>query len=568
MIKHGLSFFDGCGPTLAYSFESGDEAIDPATSSIRYAIQKGTTSFAPGALLDVGDYHVYATYSPTGISSDVISFSVVDASPVEAEEGRGYHTPTTLANYALANHPNLSALRNAPLKSTGTRKILVVPVYFANGSGFSDEDISLISKAYNGSSSDTGWQSLSGYYKTSSYGALDIGATVTSPFQYEKTDTAFETLAATYGASYDQATNSLAEAIVSSLRETYAFGDYDQDQDGYLDGLEMVYKTTRNDAQEGGADIWWNYTSFDVNGQASAPIKTGIYFWSEFSRLSNGYYSPDIDCHTLIHESGHMMGLNDYYSYDDATGAPAGMCDMMDFNIGDHNAYSKMVLGWIAPKVIDGTLDDFTLSLQSFTDTSDCVLLRNMTTDPWNGTPYDEYLMLQYFTPTGLNYSDSVYGYPEWSRIGKGGLYKRPGLQVFHVDSRLLDTNYIQYSDRVYSASYIAASNTPSSSVNVDESAKKNDWVFNSPFKQIKAIPATGIDSYCVSGTSYYSYLGAQTTLFGTASFAAGSSFYSNYAMKGLYTNLTRFNDGSSLNWNFSVVGQASDSITLHFVEA
>ena len=49
----------------------------------------------------------------------------------------------------------------------------------------------------------------------------------------------------------------------------------------------------------------------------------------------------------------------DYYNYDagDESSttpylAPAGCLDMMDFNIGDHMAYSKFLLGWIEPTVI------------------------------------------------------------------------------------------------------------------------------------------------------------------------------------------------------------------------
>jgi M6 family metalloprotease-like protein len=48
------------------------------------------------------------------------------------------------------------------------------------------------------------------------------------------------------------------------------------------------------------------------------------------------------------------LGLPDYYDYDDTTGPKGGVggWDMMDYNGGDHNAFSKYLLGWIDPLVI------------------------------------------------------------------------------------------------------------------------------------------------------------------------------------------------------------------------
>jgi hypothetical protein len=267
----------------------------------------------------------------------------------------------------------------------------------------------------------------------------------------------------------------------------------------------------------------------------------------------------------LIHETGHMLGLDDYYSYD-RDGSPAGMCDMMDFNIGDHNGYSKMLLGWIKPRFVDGSESDFTLSLSSFTENGDCIILRNTSTDPWNKTPFDEYLLLQYYTPTGLNEKDAA-GYPEWRAAGQGGLYKQPGLQLFHVDSRVT-TAQGDYTDALSPTTslILPASNTPSSSLDIEATLKNGNVTYNSPYKKIKALPATGLDVY-MNKDNYRAYLGEQTTLFGTSAYGCGSSFYDSYAMSALFANGTSFDDGSTLNYNFSVQEQTDSSITLHFVK-
>jgi hypothetical protein len=289
-----------------------------------------------------------------------------------------------------------------------------------------------------------------------------------------------------------------------------------------------------------------------------------------------------------------MLGLNDYYSYDKTKNsegksvyseAPSGMVDMMDFNIGDHDAYSKMLLGWVKPKVIDGSSSDFNLTLSSFTDTGDCVILRDTKTDKWNGTPYDEYLLLQYYTTTGLNEQDST-GYPEWAKYGSGGCYKTSGLQVFHIDSRLYkrygtydtrtgkatSTNYdytdapvktANISDTVngtYELTGILADNTGSRSGEINNGVVS----LNSANRLISALPADATNKF--KTTEFESHLGENSTLFGVGT-SYGGDYYSQYAMGNLYPNGNTFNDGSSLNWNFQVVSNNSTSCTIHFIE-
>jgi M6 family metalloprotease-like protein len=563
-ITEGLSFLSGCQPTITYHNGTSLETLALTDTDLTYTLTKGTTSYGVSSLLPVGSYGVKVKSASKKVSTDIVSFSVVASNPVSATEGHGY-VSKDVSSSSVSNYTNLSALGQSPLGSKGTKKILVVPVYFTGGTSFTSSELTAISDAYNGAASSTGWQSLSSFYQTSSYGSLDIVATIASAYRCTQTESQFQSAAVSSG--YEQTVAKLGNTILTSLASSLTLSNYDADQDGYLDGFEMVYKGTKTwDGQDGSAtEVWWNYTSFSSQGKGtSASPKTGIFFWSQYSLLTDNFYSPNIDCHTLIHETGHMLGLDDYYSYDD-DGSPTAMCDMMDFNIGDHNAYSKMLLGWIKPKYIDGSESDFTLSLSSFTEKGDCIVLRNTSTDPWNQTPFDEYLLLQYYTPTGLNELDAT-GYPEWANYGVGGLYKKAGLQVFHVDSRVA-TTYGEYTDSLSTSGiFLPENNTPSYAVDIEASLKNGKTTYNSPYKKLKALPATGKDVY-MNENNYKSYLGAQTTLFGTASYGCGSTFYDSYAMSALFANGTSFDDGSTLNYNFNVQEQTDSSITLHFVK-
>ncbi|MFA6662467.1 MAG: hypothetical protein WCS56_05495, partial [Bacilli bacterium] len=60
-----------------------------------------------------------------------------------------------------------------------------------------------------------------------------------------------------------------------------------------------------------------------------------------------------VDAHTFIHETGHLLGAEDYYNYR-GTSQPLGGLDMMDYNIGDHNLWTKMEYGWVDPIVVTG----------------------------------------------------------------------------------------------------------------------------------------------------------------------------------------------------------------------
>ena len=649
-IPSGSSFFDTCRPTVMFhdTKKGTEEDVSEYTFRTEFKITNvadETKVYKAGDALPAGHYNVQVSFEKGKRYKDNISFTVDEVTPIEASEGKGYKTYTLdeLQDTTFHALPNLDTLGGHGLPTFGNPKILVIPVEFTNatfenvrGDGeLQGRDLvrAVLNEAFFAESEDTPWESLHSYYLKSSHGIQNITGTVTPVYQYPYADTDPEVVNA----------GSLAQTIVSRavewLRTEHAetFGnltDYDSDKDGYIDGIEVVYATTHgtpSSAQgDDSNDTWWNYCTNAGGGSDVKRPGARRMFWSRWDYLTNGYYtdvtktvdgeevpvgyrvktasgSTAVDAHTIIHETGHMQGAPDYYSYDKNEGV-AGCVDMMDNNVGDHNAFTKMGYGWASPKVIDGSANNFTITLKSWTITGDFLIFRD-SSDPWNETPWDEYIMLQYYTPEGVNEKDST-GYPEWlqastsgtNAYGHGGTYKKEGLQVFHVDGRVASvtsdvvngkrTNDVfAYTDdpkavatynedrtKWESPAEIMHTNTQDASGrgsrDIDE---EGEVVAPTKVREISIVLPSGVPSF--NSSSYYNNFGNMTNLFGldshwgnpeatSADEKYGGFSYSNYAMRSffpLYEGL-KFNDGSTNNWNFEIVAQTEEDVTIHFI--
>jgi M6 family metalloprotease-like protein len=596
-LTSGSDFFDGLGIGLTWA--GNDISTNSETS---YVISKDGQSYGAGDILtEVGTYQASISYGDDTINT---SFQVTASSPVEASEGVGYQTVSadSVEKYRVTYYDQIGALGGGKTPSIGHTKLLVLPIGFSDTPAFTSEELAAIQASYFGAASETGWQSLASYYKASSYGKLNFEGKVAAPYTYSMDCLSFQNA---YNASFAALTTLINSALTAAYQQGISSTDFDSNADGYIDGLELVYKTTQpnyRQTKDEKSSIWWCFTSALGGTGSTANPQPNRFFWSLFSFIQNGYYTPDVDVHTLAHESGHMLGLNDYYSYDRTKASPneypLGGADMMDMNVGDHNAYSKYLLGWVTPKYIDGSASDFNITLTSFEESGDCLILKDTKKDPWNGTPYDEYLMLQYYTPTGLNAADSQ-GYAEWTtgdyangKAGHGGTYEKAGLQVFHVDNRVVNFNGSMYSSSTNSlinetwaytddisneratmdtrTHEIVSSPSVQISSNTDTASRSvidHKLVSESSVREIEILPGDGIDHFGSHPTRELGYFGAQSNLFGLASYGASSNGYSNFKEKDLFALGTLFNDGSSLNYSFSVVKQSDTSITLHFVE-
>lgn len=358
------------------------------------------------------------------------------------------------------------------MPTTGDTNILVVPVRFKDSNytektyGTYDKMKENIEKAFFGEDYETGWESISSFYKKSSYNKLNIQGEVTDWFTVDKT---FEEITEFTLKDYTDPTIYILRQVDDWYKENY--GDtkkFDIDQDGYIDAIWMVYDAPYENKNK----IDWAYTTWDLLSEDEPDKDSPIaytYAWASVDFLFDGNYQDEngntlVDAHTLIHETGHLLGLEDYYDYDGST-SPLGSLDMMDTNIGDHNGYSKYSLGWTTPYVVTNECE---ITIRPFESSGDIILVKN----DWNESCMDEYLLIEFYTPTGLNELDAL----DLKENKYKTLYQEKGIKIYHVDSRLgyySDERFSEYTDVLYGintnykySTKLAHSNTGGKSAN------------------------------------------------------------------------------------------------------
>lgn len=324
---------------------------------------------------------------------------------------------------------------NIGLPSIGNPKVLVIPIEFSNCKAPTDM-VSNLEKAFFGTSSDTGWESLKSYYYKSSYGKLEISGTVLAPYNTGKTTSYYDNLYSQYLKDLekyelgktDEYPDCVEYSIIKEVLEYYDnqinYNDYDYNNDGCIDSIYLVYTYEYSEDSD---SFWWAYTNeyltddYEYYDDVEADFYMFMSYEFFFDKLNNE--TVTLNAETVIHETGHLLGLDDYYDYDSTVGPDGGIGggDMMDYNVGDHNAYSKLLLGWINPYVVSGTTS--TITLNSFGSTGDAVIVFKQ----YEGSFFGEYYIIDFYTPDGLNEQCA----------GDRGLFATSGIRIYHIDSTL-----------------------------------------------------------------------------------------------------------------------------------
>jgi len=411
--------------------------------------------------------------------------------------------------------------------------MLVVPVQTSDGPEWTPAMLERVRVALFGTAAETHyWESVASFYNKASYGAITITGGFADPLVLTDYTTS----------SLDSIGKNAPDNVVIPAFYQAASADllkqYDQDGDGRVDATLFVYSNAYSRTDD---SAYWAWVWYPDNGASLTKPQISTYFWVSYEFTNEGGTGSAIDAHTFIHECGHILGLDDYYNYDNEYD-PAGDREMQSYNIGDQGMFSKYELGWVNPYVLDSNHPDtVTVPLRSSALYPDCLLLN----DSWNGTPNDEYILIEYYTPEGNNYLDSHTKY-----TNSNLMYTNSGLRIYHVDARLVELS----SDSDKSSTY---TDTLNHNGKITFTGASNSTSYSYLSSNASTFKLLSLQQANVTSSSDKDALinGGTVSTTGTLYTAGGATWqaYSTIFPKGANT----FNDGSKIGYKVQLASVA-----------
>ena len=476
----------------------------------------------------------------------------------------------TVANAANKIIPNITykdlSNRNAP--TIGDTKLLVVPVWFKDSSSFLPDSVrgniyEDLNSAFFSDGSVTGWQSVSSYYNSESRGKLNLQGKVSdwyfSNYYINNGDVSSSIgIDTTSLTKTRELANTIVDWYFAEHRDESRL-DYDSDGDGFIDALALIYAAPDyfsygvDNSYRNNTNLWAYCCPGSRGYQVDNP-QVGTFLWASYdfmygyssalSRTLRPYYKGSttnlrIDTHTYIHETGHLFGLRDYYDYSNQYKSASGF-SMQDYNVGGHDPFSLLAFGWADPYI---PLDTMDITINDFQSSHDLILL----TPSWNSynSAFDEYLLLELYTPTGLNTLDCTYKYS--FRYPQGP--STAGIRLWHVDSRLFTLNQ-KFISNIYDPSSfsLAFNNTYKS----DNEGGRNSFAYSiasgasrDDYQKFDLLHLIRNDITCE-----YDSL---AELSASHLFRANDTFYMNTFSNQFYKDDGLLDNGKSLGWSFQV---------------
>jgi M6 family metalloprotease-like protein len=349
-----------------------------------------------------------------GIASSLLAMQPPRPGEIERLKERGQYEARLAFALEKGNHLlrwDAPGVRSAGFRGLPTQGTVVMPVLLIEFPDYKHTIAStVITGAYfgQGNADYFPYESLREYYKRSSYGKLDIQGTVYGWYTAENPRDWYT----------NDAEGLIEEALAHFDAQGADFAPFDNNGDGMIDYLSVYW----TGPDTGWGNFWWGWNGWFGDSDYTIDGK----HLGNFSWMWEEPYAS-----TVIHETGHSLGLPDYYDYDGSVGPDGGVggLDIMDGG-GDHNGFSKWVLGWLTPQVVTGSLAGVNLPPAS-QQPSAVVLAAG--TDP--SSPFQEYVIVQ-----------------NRSRLGNDAGMPADGLLVFHVDARrgcgggfLYDNSYTEH---------------------------------------------------------------------------------------------------------------------------
>lgn len=269
-------------------------------------------------------------------------------------------------NTAFSKAQIMKAQQRAPLSTTnsaifpreGKRNLLMLLVNFSDTETTIDRqtiDNMMNQKGYNGIGS------FKDYILEASDGKLDITTTVTDWIKISRPHDDFY---------YNEYGTNTYELILEALRlidDEYDFTKYDNNNDGYIDGIMVLHQGTGQESSSNPHDIWSHSSQmfYFLNDEKKRTFDGKIFdAYTVEPELVKEYNGNTVQTTigVFCHEFTHNLGAPDYYDTSETGWIGTGRWDLMangswNGDNGDRpamiNAYQRIDFGWLPePEVL------------------------------------------------------------------------------------------------------------------------------------------------------------------------------------------------------------------------
>ena len=211
---------------------------------------------------------------------------------------------------------------------------------------------------------------------------------------------------------------------------------YDLNNDMQIDGCYFVFAGGHN----GWSNQWWAYRIQPYNiSVGSYKLPAVVQVVDTMHEMTSGMDDMADYIQTFIHETGHQLGLDDYYSYESYL-EKIDTFAMMSTNSGDQDGFAKMLLGWLPAENIQWVSSSENVVLRPYAETGDIAIIIPEEEKTANGV-YSQFIMAEYYKPVKNDIVDEYNRKRRSVSTGEIITLDQPeeGIRLYHIYGRLND---------------------------------------------------------------------------------------------------------------------------------
>lgn len=340
--------------SIIFVFVRGDQAHHWAETLDGYTIVKNNTG-----------YYEYATPKNGQLEGNGVIAQNPDERSLVTQRSllalSRHQEPThlfkTLTGRSVSAYPSSSArtASEASMPSTGKVRLLAICIDYPDyPSTYTVDDFS---RLFNGPNNG---RSFSEYFKESSYGKLDISVDVIG---WTRSKNNYQSYS--HGKNgFEGARDLVAEAIDAAEAQGVDFSDYDNNNDGNVDGIIVVHSGPGAEEAADDSYVWSHRWAIPSRYYDRRNV-------SDYMVQPETRFGERVNIGVFCHEFGHLLGLPDLYDTNDANGTNSGIGHWglmarggwagQEATPAGLSAWSKSALGWADVQDITGKHGAYTL---------------------------------------------------------------------------------------------------------------------------------------------------------------------------------------------------------------